>query len=274
MGRKIYLGIIYSITAFCMIIGACFHIFNFIDNSVFNNFFGKFSSSGTQVQYEETLNSFSHMDLDLSVMSVTISEGDSYHISYNCPEKYVPDYEVKNDTLYVTQEDLPLTGISNNNRKCSITITVPANTLSNLTGQMDVGDVQIENMTVGTLDVSADVGDIDIANVTAETCLIQADVGDICLKNIDMKTGTIEANIGDIEVNDTSFTSLEILADLGDVDVLDVISLEDYRLELETDLGDVSVDNRDYKREYFSKGTGNNLLKIEVSTGDIDVTSR
>ena len=57
MGRKIYLGIIYSITALCMIFGACFHVFNFVENSIFNDFFGKVSGNGTQVQKEEALSS-------------------------------------------------------------------------------------------------------------------------------------------------------------------------------------------------------------------------
>ena len=274
MGRKIYLGIIYSITALCMIFGACFHVFNFVENSIFNDFFGKVSGNGSQVQKEEALSSFDNMNLDLSVMSVTIYKGDSYKISYNCSEKFVPKYEVKDGTLYVTQDDLHLNLTDVNNPKCSLTITVPTDSLSDLTAQVDVGDLLLKDITLSNLDISADVGDLDITNVTTENCTIQADVGDVNLKDIEMKTGTIDANVGDIEIKDIDFTSLEIMADLGDVDVLDVTSLEDYRIDLETDLGDVSVDKKEHKREYFSEGSGDKKLTIYVSTGDIDVTSR
>lgn len=279
MGRKIYLGVIYFITVICVIFGSCIHIFNFIENSVLDNFFGKFSGSSSQVRNEETLEDFTAIDLEMSVMSVTIMEGDSFSISYNCPEKYVPEYEVKNETLYVSQKDVHLNWPSGNSQKCNMTISIPNNALPSITGQLDVGDVNIKNIDITVLDITADVGNIEITNVDSGSFSLQADVGDINLSDINMTDCYIGANVGDVDMEHCSFTTLDIQADLGDVDVSDILSAqENYRIDLETDLGEVSVNDKNYKKDYFSEASSNAeenyKLTIYVATGDVDVSFR
>ena len=248
-----------------------------IENSVFNNLFGQLSGSGSQVQKEEALIAFSGIDLNMSVMSVTIMKGDSYSISYNCPEKYVPEYEVKDQTLYVNQDDLNLSWNSGNSRKCNMTITVPADSCPSVMGQLDVGDLNIHDIDLARLDVSADVGDIDISNADSNSFSVKADVGDINLTDISMTSCYVEASVGDVDLDGCSFISLDIQSDLGDVDVSDIpSSAENYRIDLETDLGEVSVNDKNYKREYFSEASDGSdyKLTIYVSTGDVDVSFR
>lgn len=278
MGRKIYLGIIYSITIICVLFGACFHIFNFMENTIFNNLFGRFSRSGSQIQNQEDLETFTDINLDMSVMSVTIMEGNSYSISYNCPEKFVPIYEIKDNTLFVTQKN-DLSWTFGNSKKCSMTITVPSKTTPDLIAQLDVGDLNIKDINLSNLDVAADVGNIEITDVACTSFDVKADVGDITLTDITMENCMIEANVGDVDVDHCVFTSLDIQADLGDVDVSDIpASQGDYRIDLETDLGEVSINDKNYKREYFaeasSDASGDSKLIIYVSTGDVDVSFR
>lgn len=277
MGRKLYLGIIYFITIVCIIIGSSVHIFNFMENTFLDNLSSKLSGAGSIVEHSEDLSStaFSEIQLDMSVMSVTIEKGNSYTISYHCPEKLVPTYEVKDNILYVSQTKNVTW--NNSSKKCSMTITIPADVepYPVITGQIDVGSFYMEDMAASSLDITADVGDIEISDVQSDSTKITADVGDVSLTDVTSSSLILKADVGDVDLERCSFGTLDVQSDVGDVDVINIPDKqEEFHFDVATDLGDIEVNGIDYKDEYKANSDASKSIFIQVSTGDVDVSFR
>jgi hypothetical protein len=204
------------------------------------------------------LSTFTAIEADCDVMALTILPGDSYTIRYSANEKLIPEFQVENGTLTLTQNALHT--ISFGSKKCSVTITVPYSTaLDSADISTDVGDIVLRELQLASLSLTADVGDIDLAF---------CQFGDV----------TLTANVGDIDLDNSTFTSLSATADVGDVSVdlgevsTDAASnLDTYTMQLSTDIGEVEVNNTDCRRNYVQTGTADHSVTIEVSTGNIKV---
>lgn len=256
--KTLYLSIISIITVICIVIGLLIHVIAptvgwLSDKSDGLNDSGSFLSGST---VSEELDAFSSIDFDVKVSDITISYGDTYAISYKTNKKVlVPQYEIKDDTLYIKQaSDKPLRGLSNNGN-CSLQIMVPKDTsLTLVKGSSDVGDFTMEKLGAKTMDVYVNVGDIDISDNTFDEITLGSDVGDIDLDNV-------------------AFTSADLTSDVGDIDIVSAVTLEHYAMDLSCSLGDIDVNSDSYRTKYQQQTGAKSLKTLTVSTdtGDISI---
>lgn len=256
--KTLYLSIISIITVICIVIGLLIHVIGpavgwLSDASDDLNDSGSFIS-GSMVS--EELDAFSGIDFDIKVSDVTIAYGDTYAISYKTNKKVlVPQYEIKDDTLYIKQaSDKPLRGLSNNGN-CSLQITVPREaSLKLVKGNSDVGDFSMEKLGAKTIDVYVNVGDIDISDNTFDDITLGSDVGDMDLDNV-------------------TFTTADLSSDVGDIDLTSAVSLEAYAMDLSCATGDIEVNSDSYRTKYQHQiGTESmNTLTATTSVGDITI---
>ena len=66
--------------------------------------------------------------------------------------------------------------------------------------QLNVGELEMENVHVDTLDVRADVGDVSFENVTARTVKCTNNLGDIEFDGDFTETMDMQCNVGDVEI--------------------------------------------------------------------------
>ena len=137
--------------------------------------------------------------------------------------------------------------------KCAVSITVPQ--------ELD------------TIDIAAAVGDIDLNGLTSSNLILKADVGDIDISDCDFGQVELDAAVGDIDFSNSSFLTMNAVNDVGDVKV-DTDDLSDYQIELNTSIGEVSVNGRGSHRSFEQDGDTNRKLVIDNSTGDIELTYR
>ena len=255
--KTIYLSIITIITVICIAIGLLIHVIApavgwLSDVSDDLNDSGSFLSGST---VSEELDAFSGIDFDIKVSDVTIAYDDTYAISYKTNKKVlVPQYEIKDDTLYVKQaSDKPLRGLSNNGN-CSLQITVPREaTLKLVKGTSSVGDFSMEKLGAKTLDIYVNVGDIDISDNTFDDITIGSDVGDIDLDNV-------------------TFTTADLSSDVGDIDLTSAVSLEAYAMDLSCDIGEIDVNSDSYRTKYQQQTDSESLNTLTVATDTGDIT--
>lgn len=255
--KTLYLSIISIITAICIVIGLLIHVIApavgwLSDNSDELNDSGSFLSGST---VSEELNPFSSIDFDVNVSDVTIAYGDTYAISYKTNKKLlVPQYEIKDDTLYVKQtSDQHIHGLSNNGN-CSLQITIPREaSLKLVKGSSDVGDFSMEKIGAKTLDIYVNVGDIDISDNTFDDITIGSDVGDIDLDNV-------------------TFTSADLTSDVGDIDIVSAVTLEHYAMDLSCSIGDIDVNSDSYRSKYQQQTGAESLKTLTASTDTGDIT--
>lgn len=276
MKKNVYLTILTIVTVICIIAGSCYHVigwgislaenFNlpFFENDS-NSSSGKLTDSG-----DISLDEFTSIQADVNVMDLNIINGQSYSISYSSNQKLIPKYKVENNVLKISQpgKKADLFG----SKKCEVTITVP-NQLDTIDITADVGEINLEGLSAALLTLKADVGDIDVSDCNLENVELDTDVGDVDVSDCTLENVELGADVGDIDFSNSTFLTMNASNGTGDVTV-DSVDLSDYQIQLETSIGEVRVNDQNYRRKFNQDGKSNLKLTIENSTGDIDVTYR
>lgn len=245
MKRTIYLISISLVTIVCVAF------------SVTRDFgFGGFEWAGSagwrenKVDYT-VIDKFDRIAVDGAAMGIEIRRNavNEYAVEYRYNSKYEPHYSVSNGSLNIVQK-----GKTNRlrNPKCEMIIMVPS-------------DARLE-----LIDVRLDIADIKISGIYAKEYNIDAALGDIKLENTDFDKAEINANLGDVSLEDCSFKNLRIDENLGDVDVKSSRNISDYSFDLQIDLGEISVNGKNYSRGYRYDGKDGSII-ISNNLGDISV---
>ena len=250
MKKTVLLIILGVITLFCIIFGTIRHVgrgFNLFNNPVIHlgdndpevNFKWDWHSDNdgnkeSNFSIDQSLDKFSAIKIDAAVMEIRIEEGDKFYIESTFTREWMrPRISVTNGTLEVKQ-GRQKNGFNGGNNNCRVVITVPAGT--------KFSDV----------DIDSNVGDIKLRKLTAE--------------NIDIQT-----NVGEVSVRDVNFDRLEVDSNVGEVSVVPVSSVDEYSISVSTDVGEVRVDGKKYKRSYNSKGSTGKRIQVSANVGEINI---
>lgn len=125
--------------------------------------------------------------------------------------------------------------------------------------ELSTGDIHIDTMTAGHLNLTTTTGGITVNSVTA-------------LKNIDIKTDT-----GTVKLTDTSCADFFAESDTGTITLKNVVATG--RLSIESDTGDVRLEESDAAEIFVKTSTGDvtgtllseKVFITETSTGRIHV---
>ena len=67
------------------------------------------------------------------------------------------------------------------------------------------------------------------------------------------------------------FDNVSIDNNVGEVSVYTAANLDDYDISLSTDVGEVNVEGRSFKRSYNQHGNGNKKIKVKTDVGEINL---
>lgn len=254
MNKNLYLIILTIVTAVCILFGSCYHLTKW--GIGFASKFLPFISFEEADNWSYTdsddiqLDAFSAISVDASVMKLTVRPGEKTSLSYRCTKNLEPHWEVEDGTLFITQKAVKATG----KNECSVTLTVPSDTV------------------YSKIDIDLSVGDIDIKDLNGEHLRVNANVGDLDLANLSFSKIELDTNVSDVDVDNCQFDRLNIDANVGDVDVESAEDLSDYSIDLNTNIGSVSVNGQHHRREFSQKGTSGKSITIDTDAGDIDLS--
>lgn len=249
MKKNIYLTVIWIVTIFCIIGGSFYHIMGWGED------FGLGSSlKGKTYTYNDAVDAFDSISLDVDLSEVNIVAGDKYGLSYECAKNLVPDFNVKDGTLCIIQNSKnPHFPRRNGNNNSIITITVPKETeLSRISGGCDLGDMEITGLVVDEIDIECDMGLAAITDVTASSI-------------------TCDCSLGECKISGCSFDNLTVDNDLGNIEVYSKNPLTDYAMDLSVSMGVIEVDGEDYGTHYKQKGDKDKNIKLSNSMGSISI---
>lgn len=208
-----------------------------------------------------------NLNLDLSLGSVSIECGDTPSVSYELPAKFAPSLSVKDGMLQMVSEKsssiFPGISMSDN---YGVTIILPIGTkLDKASLNLDLGELNVSGLEVDDFSAEVDFGDINIDNIKAESFSIDEDMGDINIDNISATTLSVKQSAGDVAID--SCTAKDVTADsdlgsisfdgdcdsltascsMGDIDVTTKRDVNEMKLNLDVDLGAISVNGNEYK---------------------------
>lgn len=182
----------------------------------------------------QSLDKFSAIKIDAAVMEIRIEEGDKFFLDTTFTREWMrPRISVENGTLEVRQ-GRQKNGFNGGRNNCRLVITVPSGS--------KFSDV----------DIDSNVGDIKLRNIIAE--------------NIDIQT-----NVGEVSVRDVNFDKIEVDSNVGEVYIAPLSNIDEYTISASTDVGEVRVDGKKYKRSYNSKGSTGKRIKVSTNVGEINI---
>lgn len=280
MKKNVYLIILTIVTVICIIGGTCYHLVgwgvSFLSHLPFASFYSDSDdteSSGTTLSTGTvSLPSFNTVKIDSKVMNLSIEKGDDYSIQCDSTEKLNPKYEIKDNTLIVSQKQKIKIHNFMNTQKCSVHITIPEDTtleLINVDGA--TGDINLSNLDVTTLKIDNSVGDVKMDDCKTDSIDIDTSTGDVKLNGCEANEINVDTSVGDTVLKDIIFEKLYVDGSVGDVKVSSPKDLSGYAYDLDTSIGDVSINGVSHKKEYQQKGTGGKIT-VDNSTGDISIT--
>ena len=197
---------------------------------------------------------FTALKLDVDVAQITVTPGDGFRVEYGlCNEPEIGTADDGTLTIREKAADHWWYGIHfTQNIQPYVKVTVPAGTvLSTVDVTVDVGDVEISMLELGSLHVDADVGNLDCREM-AVTGAVQ-----------------MEVDTGDITF-DGSAARIDADTDVGSLKFLLPGTAADWAMELETDVGEITVDGMHQGSRYETRG-GQYTLEAETDTGDVEV---
>lgn len=280
MKKNVYLIILTLITIICIVGGTCYHLVgwgvSFLSHLPFASFYSDSDdteSSGTTLSTDTvSLPSFNTVKIDSKVMNLSIEKGDDYSIQCETTEKLNPKYEIKDNTLIVSQKQKIKIHNFMNTQKCSVHITIPEDTtleLINVDGS--IGDINLSNLDVTTLKIDNSVGDVKMDDCKTDSIDVDTSTGDVKLNGCEANEINVDTSVGDTVIKDIIFEKLYVDGSVGDVKVSSPKDLSDYAYDLDTSIGDVSINGVSHKKEYQQKGTAGKIT-VDNSTGDISIT--
>ena len=245
MKKTILIIILVLITAGCIFYGTKKHFGNhvkFFDHGLINIELGddgfedeKKSDDNREESrsIDQTLEKFSNIKIDSAIMEIRLETGDNFSIQGSWNKSWLrPEVSVNNGTLNVLQKSRKRNNTGNNN--CRITITIP------------------EGSKLSDITIDSNVGEIKFRKIAAEDIHIDLNVGEISLRDVNFENVIIDNNVGEVSV---------------DTDA----NLDDYEISLSSDVGQVNVNGRSYKRSYNQRGSGKNRIKIDTNVGEINL---
>lgn len=267
MKKTVYLAIIGVVTAICVIVGLIVHgydMYSFQRKTIVEE------NLNVSEENAKDLDSFQRMDVDVKVMDLTIRSGNAYSVSVKSVEKLKPDISVSNGTLAIRQNNVPKS-YHKDSRNCKVILTIPSGeVLESAELSNSVGDIQWNELSCDNLKGEFNVGDIEIRRAKIPNLDVSVDVGEISIENSELDTVVCKSNVGDVDIERSAFGTMDISSQTGDVEVYSSLDLSGYQMELSTNVGEVEVNDRYYKKSYNQNGA-NGKLTIETNVGDVDV---
>ena len=256
MNKKTYLIIIWTITLFVIIFSSYHYVKQFKNEygdfrTQIKEFFSDYDdeddeddddfewnedSSSDSIKGQKNINTsldeFSNIKLEGNIMELTIKEGSDYHLE--CAfnkEKLKPAFEISNGLLKINQN---VKGHLHGNNHCKLILTLPAQTK------------------LSSTDINVNVGSIMLKNFDCENIDVEINVGGISVKNMDFKTLDTETNVGEILIKTRN-------------------GISEYSLDVNTDVGEVSIDDNSYKHSYKRSVPGSKEINATTNVGTISV---
>ncbi len=234
--KQLYLTILFSVTAVCIMGSIIYRNIDSIKQAFSRSKIETMEedTSDNKKYFEEELSEFSSIKVDSDIMTVHIKQGSSYGLNCTYSKSILkPVISLQNGQLFVTQ-NLPVNYLPAN-LKCTLEITVPRfSSLNQIEITTDIGEMNLEDMTVKKLETKSDVGAIRIKNV--------------------------------------EFNSLDAHSDVGAINISLLDSVDNYSMDVESDVGAVNVASKKVKHNSFSQNSGSGKsITVSTNVGAINI---
>lgn len=229
---------------------------------------------------------FNQMDIELSIAELRVEYGEKASVYYKLPEKLVPEINVKDGTLNMSNKDSSKDYVGNikdyTNADYYVTLTLPVNsTYTKINIDIDCGSMALAKLVVDDFTLDADLGNVELEGLESDSAKISADLGNIKLKSVEAKRFTIEADCGNVEIDGIDVSEISVENSMGNVKLENakfkngVFSLDMGDLYVSGDYDEITADCSMGAIEIFTERDESQVkLNLDVDMGGIKVNGK
>lgn len=221
--------------------------------------------------WENSVDPFSRLDVDLSLGSVRIVYGEDYRVSCEGAWTAGLDCESDGDTLRLTGSVSEMELVSSG-EQAVVTISLPeGERLERADLHTDMGQVEVDEVPVDRLTVDSDMGDVTLSAVAAEEMDLTLGMGALTAKECSTQRSLQVSNsMGNVTLDGAFLGQTECELSMGDLSLTTLGSREEYEWEIDVSMGEFRLDG-EVQPGHSERSGGANQLELTNSMGDIEV---
>ena len=263
-----YLAIAFAIFLTVSIIGGILSAVGFLgglfsdDDAAWNDVIGETKT------YTFT-SEISDLNIQINAADFYIKEGNSFSVESN-----LKNLEVDEKNGCLTLKDLTKIKLNGSNayENAVLTIWVPVGTVfDNVNIKTGAGRFTVDSLSAATIGFELGAGDVTISKLIAEkSANIEGGAGRITISDGAIKNLDLEMGLGQLNLTSALTGDCNLDSGVGEMNVTLLGSKDDYELDIEKGIGNITVDGKNVT-DFGSSGNGANEVDIHGGVGAINV---
>ena len=211
----------------------------------------------------------SDLNIQINAADFYIKEGNSFSVESN-----LKNLEVDEKNGCLTLKDLTKIKLNGSNayENAVLTIYVPAGmAFDNVNIKTGAGRFTVDSLSAATIGFELGAGDVTISKLIAEkSANIEGGAGRITISDGAIKNLDLEMGLGQLNLTSALTGDCNLDSGVGEMNVTLLGSKDDYELDIEKGIGNITVDGRNVT-DFGSSGNGANEVDIHGGVGAINV---
>ena len=211
----------------------------------------------------------SDLNIQINAADFYIKEGNGFSVESN-----LKNLEVDEKIGCLTLKDLTKIKLNGSNayENAVLTIYVPVGTVfDNVNIKTGAGRFTVDSLSAATIGFELGAGDVTISKLIAEkSANIEGGAGRITISDGAIKNLDLEMGLGQLNLTSALTGDCNLDSGVGEMNVTLLGSKDDYELDIEKGIGNITVDGRNVT-DFGSSGNGANEVDIHGGVGAINV---
>ena len=211
----------------------------------------------------------SDLNIQINAADFYIKEGNSFSVESN-----LKNLEVDEKNGCLTLKDLTKIKLNGSNayENAVLTIYVPVGTVfDNVNIKTGAGRFTVDSLSAASIGFELGAGDVTISKLIAEkSANIEGGAGRITISDGAIKNLDLEMGLGQLNLTSALTGDCNLDSGVGEMNVTLLGSKDDYELDIEKGIGNITVDGKNVT-DFGSSGNGANEVDIHGGVGAINV---
>ena len=211
----------------------------------------------------------SDLNIQINAADFYIKEGNGFSVESN-----LKNLEVDEKNGCLTLKDLTKIKLNGSNayENAVLTIWVPVGTVfDNVNIKTGAGRFTVDSLSTATIGFELGAGDVTISKLIAEkSANIEGGAGRITISDGAIKNLDLEMGLGQLNLTSALTGDCNLDSGVGEMNVTLLGSKDDYELDIEKGIGNITVDGKNVT-DFGSSGNGANEVDIHGGVGAINV---
>ena len=211
----------------------------------------------------------SDLNIQINAADFYIKEGNSFSVESN-----LKNLEIDEKNGCLTLKDLTKIKLNGSNayENAVLTIYVPVGTVfDNVNIKTGAGRFTVDSLSAATIGFELGAGDVTISKLIAEkSANIEGGAGRITISDGAIKNLDLEMGLGQLNLTSALTGDCNLDSGVGEMNVTLLGSKDDYELDIEKGIGNITVDGKNVT-DFGSSGNGANEVDIHGGVGAINV---